>query len=49
MKKDLERIRFIDLNKCDYVTDQMIYNILDKYPNITIINYYGRDLRDDFV
>ena len=49
MKKHLERIRFIDLNKCDYVTDQMIYNILDKYPNITIINYYGRDLRDDFV
>ena len=49
IKKHLERIRFIDLNKCDYVTDQMIYNILDKYPNITIINYYGRDLRDDFV
>ena len=48
IKSHLENISFIDLTKCDYVTDQMISNIYDKYPNITIINYYGRDLRDDF-
>ena len=48
IKSHLERISFIDLTKCDYVTDQMISNIYDKYPNITIINYYGRDLREDF-
>ena len=48
IKLHLENISFIDLTKCDYVTDQMISNIYDKYPNITIINYYGRDLRDDF-
>ena len=43
IKIHLENISFIDLTKCDYVTDQMISNIYDKYPNITIINYYGRD------
>ena len=48
IKSHLESISFVDLTKCDYVTDQMISNIYDKYPNITIINYYGRDLRDDF-
>jgi hypothetical protein len=48
IKKHLENISFIDLTKCDYVTDQMISSIYDKYPNITIINYYGRDLREDF-
>ena len=48
IKTHLENISFIDLTKCDYVTDQLISSIYDKYPNITIINYYGRDLRDDF-
>ena len=48
IKSHLENISFIDLTKCDYVTDQMISSIYDKYPNLTIINYYGRDLRDDF-
>ena len=48
IKTHLENISFIDLTKCDYVTDQMISSIYDKYPNITIINYYGRDLRDDY-
>ena len=48
LKEHLKRIYFIDLTKCDYVTDEIISNIYDKYPNITIINYYGRDLREDF-
>jgi hypothetical protein len=48
IKTHLENISFIDLTKCDYVTDQMISSIYDKYPNITIINYYGRDLKEDF-
>ena len=48
LKAHLENITFIDLTKCDYVTDQMISSIYEKYPNITIINYYGRDLKDDF-
>ena len=48
IKSHLENISFIDLTKCDYVTDQMISSIYDKYPNLTIINHYGRDLRDDF-
>ena len=48
LKEHLKRIYFIDLTKCDYVTDEMISNIYDKYPNVTIINYYGRDLREDF-
>ena len=48
LKEHLKRIYFIDLTKCDYVTDDIISNIYDKYPNVTIINYYGRDLREDF-
>ena len=48
LKEHLKRIYFIDLTKCDYVTDEIISNIYDKYPNVTIINYYGRDLREDF-
>ena len=48
LKEHLRRIYFIDLTKCDYVTDEIISNIYDKYPNVTIINYYGRDLREDF-
>ena len=48
LKKHLKRIYFIDLTKCDYVTDEIISNIYEKYPNLTIINYYGRDLREDF-
>ena len=46
--KHLNLMSFIDLTKCDYVTDQIISNIYEKYPNITIINYYGRDIREDF-
>ena len=48
LKEHLKRIYFIDLTKCDYVSDELIRNIYDKYPNLTIINYYGRDLRDDY-
>ena len=48
LKEHLKRIYFIDLTKCDYVTDEVISNIYDKYPNLTIINYYGRDLREDY-
>ena len=48
LKEHLNKIYFIDLTKCDYVTDEMISNIYDKYPKLTIINYYGRDLREDF-
>ena len=48
LKEHLKIIYFIDLTKCDYVTDEIISNIYDKYPNVTIINYYGRDLREDF-
>ena len=47
LKQHLKRIYFIDLTKCDYVSDEVINNIYDKYPNLTIINYYGRDLRDE--
>ena len=47
LKQHLKRIYFIDLTKCDYVSDEVINNIYDKYPNSTIINYYGRDLRDE--
>ena len=48
LKEHLKRIYFIDLTKCDYVSDEVISNIYDKYPNLTIINYYGRDLREDY-
>ena len=48
LKEHLKKIYFIDLTKCDYVTDEIITNIYEKYPNLTIINYYGRDLREDF-
>ena len=48
LREHLKRIYFIDLTKCDYVTDEMISKIYEKYPNLTIINYYGRDLREDF-
>ena len=48
LKEHLKKIYFIDLTKCDYVTDEIISNIYEKYPNLTIINYYGRDLREDF-
>ena len=48
IKKHLECILFIDLTKCDYVTDQMINKIYEKYNTIKIINYYGRDLKEDF-
>ena len=48
LKEHLKKIYFIDLTKCDYVTDEVISNIYDKYPNLTIINYYGRDLREDY-
>ena len=47
LKQHLKRIYFIDLTKCDYVSDEVINNVYDKYPNLTIINYYGRDLRDE--
>ena len=47
LKQHLKRIYFIDLTKCDYVSDEVINNIYDKYPNLTIINYYGRDLSDE--
>ena len=47
LKQHLKRIYFIDLTKCDYVSDEVINSIYDKYPNLTIINYYGRDLRDE--
>ena len=48
LREHLKRIYFIDLTKCDYVNDEMISKIYEKYPNLTIINYYGRDLREDF-
>ena len=48
LKEHLKRIYYIDLTKCDYVTDEMINNIYKNYHNLTIINYYGRDLREDY-
>lgn len=43
-----KNIKLIDLTKCDLIPDQIISSIYDKYPTLTIINYYGRDLRSDF-
>ena len=37
----------MDLTKCDLIPDNVIKSVLDKYPWITIINYYGRDLKNN--
>ncbi len=42
-----ENLKLIDLTKCDLVNDNIIENINKEYPWIKIINYYGRDLRED--
>ena len=39
-------LKKIDLTKCDLIVDQDIMKVLYKYNWITIINYYGRDMRD---
>lgn len=38
---------YMDLTKCDLIPDNVIKSVLDKYPWITIINYYGRDLKNN--
>ena len=42
-----ENLKLIDSTKCDLVNDNIIENINKEYPWIKIINYYGRDLRED--
>ena len=38
---------YMDLTKCDLIPDTTIKSVEDKYPWITIINYYGRDLKSN--
>jgi hypothetical protein len=39
-------LKKIDLTKCDLIVDKDIMKVIYKYNWITIINYYGRDMRD---
>jgi hypothetical protein len=42
-----DNLKLIDLTKCDLVSDNIILDVYNEFPWISIINYYGRDLRDD--
>ena len=49
IKNKFHNLKLIDLTKCDIVNDDIIQKICDKFPWVIIINYYGRDLRNDFI
>lgn len=46
-KYRFENLKYINLTKCDLIPDKVLDQLMTQYTWITLINYYGRDLKDD--
>lgn len=42
-----ENLQYINLTKCDLIPDKVIDQLMQQYKWITVINYYGQDLKTD--
>jgi hypothetical protein len=38
-------LKLIDFSKCDLLHDSLLYKVMEKYPCLAIINYYGMNLK----
>jgi len=39
----------VDLSKCDLIQDKTLYRMIEKFSCLSLINYYGLDLKDEMM
>ena len=43
------QLRLVDLSKCDLIQDKTLYRMIEKFSCLSLINYYGLDLKDEMM